>query len=384
VYLCWCALSYAVVQPRGSEGTFDLVAWNVENFPRQGQATVDSIRMIVLALQVDLVTFEEIDDTTAFRSLVNSLEGWEGVYSSDEYGPGNYQKTAILCRIDQITLANVGVIFPNQTYAFPRPPLMAEVTFEHNSQYFTFHLIVVHLKAGGTSEDLDRRRQACLQLKSFIDQAISEGEDPDFIVAGDFNDELDDPPAENSFNVFLNDTLHYQFLTLPLAGNPYWASYPSTGSLIDHVLVTSDALGEYGNGTTETLRLDYEVSNYSYWISDHRPMFSMFEVPLELVEPLKGIPIPQTLRILSAYPNPFNSSIAIDYEVATPGAVTLRVVNVLGQEVKMLWNGGVESGIHHMWWDGTNRKGLPVPSGVYFVDLDNGRNRVMKKIIVLK
>jgi hypothetical protein len=169
-----------------------------------------------------------------------------------------------------------------------------------------------------------------------------------------------------------------------LAGNPYWASYPSTGSLIDHVLVTSDALGEYGNGTTETLRLDYEVSNYSYWISDHRPMFSMFEVPLELVEPLKGIPIPQTLRILSAYPNPFNSSIAIDYEVATPGAVTLRVVNVLGQEVKMLWNGGVESGIHHMWWDGTNRKGLPVPSGVYFVDLDNGRNRVMKKIIVLK
>ena len=384
VCLCWCALSYAEVQPRGTEGTFDLVAWNVENFPQQGQATVDSVRMIILALQVDVVTMEEIADTTAFRNLVNSLEGWEGVYSSDEYGPGSYQKTGILYRTDQITLANVGVIFPNQFYPFPRPPLMAEVTFQHGSQSFDFHLIVVHLKAGGSTEDLDRRRQACQLLKGFIDQSVGEGEDPDFIVAGDFNDELDDPPVENSFTVFLNDTVNYRYLTLPLAGNPNWASYPSNGSLIDHVLVTSDALGEYGEGVTETLLLDYQVSNYSYWVSDHRPMFSMFEVPVSAVGQPKENPTPENLRLLSAYPNPFNSSIAIDYEVAAPGTITLRIVNVLGQEVALLGEGMMEVGVHRVWWDGTNRDGLSVPSGVYFVNLIDKQSQSLKKIIILR
>jgi endonuclease/exonuclease/phosphatase family metal-dependent hydrolase len=384
VCLCWCGFLYAQVQPRGTEGTFDLVAWNVENFPRQEQATVDSIRMIILALSVDVVTMEEIADTTAFRNLVNSLEGWEGVYSSDEYSPGSYQKTGILYRTDQITLANVGVIFPNQTYPFPRPPLMAEVSFQHNAQYFDFHLIVVHLKAGESADDLNRRRQACQLLKGFIDQSVGEGEEPDFIVAGDFNDELDDPPSENSFTVFLDDTLNYRFLTLPLAGYPNWASYPSTGALIDHVLVTTDALGEYGDGVTETLLLDYQVSNYSYWISDHRPMFSMFQVPVSAVESPDQVNIPQTIQLLDAFPNPFNSSASIDYELEISSRVKLVVFNALGQEVKVLVDGEAEIGNHRLWWDGSNREGFPVPSGVYFIVLTSERGQSFKKIVVLR
>ncbi|KPL06520.1 hypothetical protein AMJ86_08230, partial [bacterium SM23_57] len=159
--MCWGMLGWGQVQPRGSEATFDLVTWNIENFPMQGQATVDSVRMIILALQVDMIAVQEIADTTAFRNLVNSLDEWEGVYSADEYSPGEYQKTGILYRTDQITLMNVGQLFLNEWYAFPRPPLMARVVWQRGTQQFDFHLIVVHLKAGGGAEDLDRRREAC-------------------------------------------------------------------------------------------------------------------------------------------------------------------------------------------------------------------------------
>jgi len=372
------------VQPRGSEDTFDLVAWNIENFPLRDQATVDSVRMIILALQVDVVTVEEIADTTAFRNLVNALEGWEGVYSSDEYGPGSYQKTGILYRTDQITLSNVGIIFPNQPDPFPRPPLMAHVDFHRGNQHFDFYLIVVHLKAGGGAEDLARRREACQQLKSLIDQSVNEGDEPDFIVAGDFNDELDDPPASNAFTIFLDDSVHYRFLTMPLAGDPYWASYPSTGSLIDHILVTSDALGEYEGGETETLRLDYEVTNYSYWVSDHRPVMSQFPVGTSGVIVVSPGTIPTDNRILGSFPNPFNSSVAIDYEVLALSPVTITIYDVLGRKVAVLVNGYQSAGQHRIMWDGIDGNGSSAPSGIYIVNLATGQGHFNRKIALIK
>jgi endonuclease/exonuclease/phosphatase family metal-dependent hydrolase len=390
IMMMWCvllfatAMSFGQVQPRGTEGTFDLVAWNIENFPQHGQTTVDTVRMIILGLQVDLITVEEIADTVAFRDLINSLDDWQGVYSADEYGPGDYQKTGILYRSDQVTLSNVGQIFTNEWYPFPRPPLMAQVTWQHGSRMFDFYLIVVHLKAGGGSENMDRRRQACQRLKSFIDQSVGEGDEPDFIVAGDFNDDLDDPPEDNSFTVFLNDSMHYRFLTLPLAGDPFWASYPSTGSLIDHVLVTSSVLDEYADGETFTLRLDYEVSNYSYWVSDHRPMFSKFLVPANAVTPAVEHPIPTDARIVAAYPNPFNPSISVEYELAAPSVVTVAVYNILGQEVRVLTTGSQSAGIHRIRWDGEDRAGLAPPSGVYFVRLTTDQTQSFRKILLIR
>jgi len=376
--------SSAQVQPRGSEDTFDLVAWNIENFPLQGQATVDSVRMIILALQVDLVTVEEIADTTAFHNLVNSLEDWAGVYSSDQYGPGNYQKTGILYRTDQITLSNVGIIFPNEPDPFPRPPLMAHVDFDRGNQHFDFHLIVVHLKAGGAAEDLARRREACQMLKGLIDQSVNEGDEPDFIVAGDFNDELDDPPASNSFTIFLDDTAHYQFLTMPLAGDPYWASYPSTGTLIDHILVTSDALGEYQGGETTTLRLDYEVTDYSYWVSDHRPVMSQFPVGTSGVIVVGPGKVPSDDRILGSFPNPFNSSVAIHYVVQALSPVTITIYNVLGRKVAVLADGYQAAGTHRLMWDGADSRGLSAPSGIYIVNLSTGHGHFNWKIALIK
>ncbi len=261
------------VRPRGTDSTLELVTWNIENFPKAGSITLAAVRTIVRSLNVDLIAVQEIADTIAFRALVAGLDGYNGFYSADDYG-SFYQKTGVMYRAGVIDVSNVRQLFWRND-SVTRPPLSMQVVATVNGRHFDFELIVVHLKAGGSADDHALRRATCRLLKDYIDGRVQGGADPDFIVAGDFNDRLDDPPSQNSLQTFLDDTAGYRFLTLPLAGNSRHASYIG-GSLIDHVLVTRDVLGEYGDGRTETLRLDDEITEYLRDVSDHRPVMAVF------------------------------------------------------------------------------------------------------------
>ncbi len=143
---------------------------------------------------------------------------------------------------------------------------------------FDFRLIVLHLKAGSSASDQAKRKTTCRLLKNYIDQALRQGPELDFVVAGDWNDLLEDPPQWNIFQDFLNDSANYRFLTLPLAGNTRNGSYIYTGQLIDHIMITADALEEYAEGSTQTLLLDDQVSRYTVVVSDHRPVLAVFPV----------------------------------------------------------------------------------------------------------
>jgi hypothetical protein len=110
-----------------------------------------------------------------------------------------------------------------------------------------------------------------------MDSQIGASDEKDFIVAGDWNDELDDPPEQNAFGAFI-DNPDYEFLTWPLVGDSQSASYPSSGRLIDHILISEDALDEYYEGSVSTLRLDDELANYRSQVSDHRPVMAKFPV----------------------------------------------------------------------------------------------------------
>jgi hypothetical protein len=79
------------------------------------------------------------------------------------------------------------------------------------------------------------------------------------------------------------------------------------------------------------------------------------------------------------YPNPFNPSTTISYEVQIRSTVTLKVYNLLGQEVATLVNEMQDSGFRSVV---LNAKGLP--SGVYFCRLQAGRFVETKKLILLR
>ena len=71
-------------------------------------------------------------------------------------------------------------------------------------------------------------------------------------------------------------------------------------------------------------------------------------------------------QVYQNFPNPFNPSTTIRFSLNETSHVIITVHNQLGQELRRLVDASMGQGTHSITWDGTNRNGLPVSSGVYY------------------
>jgi hypothetical protein len=95
--------------------------------------------------------------------------------------------------------------------------------------------------------------------------------------------------------------------------------------------------------------------------------------------------VPRDFALDQNYPNPFNAATTITFAVTGRAVNTkLEIFNVLGQQVATLIDGPVEPGRHSQVWDGTDRTGTPVASGLYFYRLTTGNRAETKKMVLLK
>ncbi len=83
-------------------------------------------------------------------------------------------------------------------------------------------------------------------------------------------------------------------------------------------------------------------------------------------------------------PNPFKQLTTINYQLAKPGLVNLKVYNIAGQLVKTLASGQVSAGLHTIKWDGRDNQGNKVSSGAYVYRLQAGNKDMTKKLVILK
>jgi hypothetical protein len=91
---------------------------------------------------------------------------------------------------------------------------------------------------------------------------------------------------------------------------------------------------------------------------------------------------PLGFELSQNHPNPFNSSTVIEYSLPTAGLVVVEVYNLLGQEVVTLTNDYRAHGTHNFAWDGTDSRGAPVASGVYFARMSfNGGGQTVKMVL---
>lgn len=86
---------------------------------------------------------------------------------------------------------------------------------------------------------------------------------------------------------------------------------------------------------------------------------------------------------LAIYPNPSKDQTMISYKIGSRMDVKLSIYNNRGQYIRTLVKDSKSSGEHTCFWDGNNAEGRPMPGGVYFVLLEEGRNRVLKKLVLL-
>jgi hypothetical protein len=92
-----------------------------------------------------------------------------------------------------------------------------------------------------------------------------------------------------------------------------------------------------------------------------------------------GSDVPRTFNLFQNFPNPFNPSTIISYQIPTSVFVTLKVFDVLGREVETLVNERQSAGNHSVQFDASK-----LPSGVYFYKLQTGNYSATKKLLLLE
>ncbi len=258
----------------GSDSTFEIVTWNIQEFPANGTVTVDLVEDAIEAMDVDIIALQEISSSFRFAALLDSLPGWEGhMGAGDNYG----HNLAMMWKTDVVS-GQTYTIFDHDWYAFPRPPQVFEGTWNDKP----FIIINNHLKAMSGSENEERRELASVALKEYVEEYFI---DQRVIITGDLNDEIQEEQfAPNVFWNFISDE-NYLFVDMDIAeGSSSQWSFPSWPSHLDHILINAQFFDEYNSGTAEvrTIQLDDcltgGLGEYRDDISDHLPVG--FKVPL--------------------------------------------------------------------------------------------------------
>ena len=96
--------------------------------------------------------------------------------------------------------------------------------------------------------------------------------------------------------------------------------------------------------------------------------------------------LPPQHFLLQSHPNPFhispNQTTTISFALSEPSPVKLEIFNLLGQRVVTLVDKNLSAGAQKFPWNGRDRRGAPVPTGVYLYRLETDRQVSTRKLVV--
>ncbi|MCH7820248.1 MAG: T9SS type A sorting domain-containing protein [Candidatus Marinimicrobia bacterium] len=99
---------------------------------------------------------------------------------------------------------------------------------------------------------------------------------------------------------------------------------------------------------------------------------------------IKDLIVPQKFTLFQNYPNPFNPVTLIRYGLPTASDVSLIIYNLNGQEVIRWESSDQMPGFYERKWNGTNKHGISISSGIYLYRLQAGDFVQTKKMVLLK
>ena len=117
--------------------------------------------------------------------------------------------------------------------------------------------------------------------------------------------------------------------------------------------------------------------------SDHLPL--VFDMVINSGLGVRdGSALPSSIKVYPNYPNPFNPTTQIKYDLPKDSYVNIFIYDVMGKKIKSLFNNNQTSGYHYLRWDATNDIGESVSAGMYIYTIQADEYRATKKMVLLK
>lgn len=173
--------------------------------------------------------------------------------------------------------------------------------------------------------------------------------------------------CDNEGTVYVGSTFGKNYYAISNEGKLKWQL-----PLNDYQVDNTGAIGEDG-----TLYLGVHKSSLFY--GTEKNLIAIKDTGMVDVE--KEVIAPLDYKLMQNYPNPFNPSTTISYQIPSSSFVTLRVYDVLGNEVAVLVNEWQEQGSYNAQF---TTSGKQLASGMYFYTLKAGKFTDTKKFILLK
>jgi Peptidase family C25/FlgD Ig-like domain/Propeptide_C25 len=126
-----------------------------------------------------------------------------------------------------------------------------------------------------------------------------------------------------------------------------------------------------------------EFGTYEAYVKIETEIGQILLIPLTL-EFLEDVQAIENMKLYQNHPNPFNPFTQINFDLPDECEVNLKIYNARGQFIKEIADGEYNAGPHFAIWDGTDKYGKPVSSGIYLYKLETGSKTKAKKMILIK
>jgi exonuclease III len=258
-----------------TEQGIEIVTWNCEFFPAANDSTIKALSEIVKDIDSDIIAFQEIKKAGWFEKLMERLPEYSYVISLQ----ASFMDLAIIYKKELFDFVSHTELFSDNDYNFAgRPPLKLDLRDKKTNTEFS--IINLHMKC--CDSGLKRRKKASQMLYDYVSNY--QGHD-NFIVLGDWNDDLKDADNEHCFTPFLNDNNFY-FVNNDIVWDLDQASYPKHPyfSFLDHILVHKSFISLESINNVITIPIDDYMNGYDIYetyISDHKPVLLSFNINLK-------------------------------------------------------------------------------------------------------
>lgn len=159
-------------------------------------------------------------------------------------------------------------------------------------------------------------------------------------------------------------------------GNSSWSILGNISSTMPEKRFERSRMYRIQNGDLHIVQGYKDVSASNYFTRIERYQFTPIDNSDEyIISPVD---------VVRCYPNPFNPTTTIAFDLEKNNAISVDIFNISGQRVRRLAQGYYSAGSHNLVWNGESDNNQILPSGVYVIKINLGNRVLTKKVTMMK